>query len=180
MRAASETWLLDANVLTFLFAAEAEDAIDRAGAQGLSLAVPQRVLDELRRTDPGRQPWASRARTWVPPGSLQVIDLEVDSDVYRRWVELRARYAASGGTRDDGEHVCIALAMGDPSMVFVAHDKNALWRAVHEIRPSARIASAAVFFDRLHACGAIDQETRDKLGALCDAKHLPSWWGDAT
>lgn len=173
---AQEVWLLDANVLTFLFRASTEDAIQRALTAGLSMAVPQRVLDELRRSDPNRAPWAARFRAWALPSELRVLDPVSGSAEFERFAALRRRYAAGGGTRDEGEHWCIAHAMEDDALIFVAHDKVALWRAVHEIRPSARVASAAVFFDRLEAYGAIDRVTRDALGALLDARHLPTWW----
>lgn len=174
--AALEEWLLDANVLTFLFQASAEGAIARALVRGVSIAVTRRVLDELGRSDPSRSPWVTRFRAWAQPTGLRVLDPVSGSPEFGHFGALRRRYAAGGGTRDEGEHWSIAHAMENGAMVFVAHDKGALWRAVHEIRPSARVASAAVFFDRLETCGAIDRATRDKLGGLLDRRHLPTWW----
>lgn len=172
-------WLLDANVISLLFEGDAEAALDRALAKGLALASTARVLDEVRRTDPRKRPWATRIKAWNPPAALEVFDMVLGDPIFERWTRLRAQYAAGDktGVRDDGELVCIAHAMGDPSLILVAHDRNALWRATHEVRPHARVASALVFFDALLACGAVDRAIRDGLGELGSVRdHRPTWW----
>jgi hypothetical protein len=175
----SDTWLIDANVISLLFEADAEVALSNALANGLSLATTKRVLEEVLRSHPIKKPWVTRARPWKTHPPVPVRDMDLGGLVHTRWRALRRRYAPADvdGLRDDGELTCIAHAAEDPNLVLVSHDRNATWWALHELRPLPRIASAVVFFDMLVHVGALDAAARSRLGALTSLRdHLPTWW----
>lgn len=102
----SETWLLDANVISLLFEGDAEAAVERAVAAGMLLATTARVLD-----------------------------MTLGDPVHARLQALRHRYAAKdlSSLRDNGEFTCIAHAAEDPSIVLVTYDRNAIWRPLTRV-----------------------------------------------
>lgn len=175
------TWLLDANTVSYLFQAEAETALEAAAAQGIALAVVDQVCTELRRTDPGKHPWARRYRAWTWPPAVTRLDPlfgDAADTCYRRLLHRYCAQPATVSQRGLGELLSIAYAVVDPALVFVAHDSNALWRAAHEVRPLVRVASALAFFDHLRQRGALDATQHTRLGENKSLKdHLPSWWG---
>lgn len=175
----SETWLLDANVISLLFEGDAEAAVERAIADVMLLATTARVLDEVLRADPRKRSWVERARAWRTAPPLRVLDMTLGTLVHTRLQANLHRYAPKdlSRLRDNGEFTCIAHAAEDPSIVLVTYDRNAIWRAIHELRPLTRVASALVFFDTLMQRGALDRAARDRLGELASVRdHRPTWW----
>jgi predicted nucleic acid-binding protein len=187
-----DRWLLDANVVSMLFEESCEDALTRAGVGGLALATTEKVIEELRRSRATNKPWAERLRAWPVPTGMVVLDMVIGDEASVRYEALRRqrneRRGAQGGgvapeapltLKDQGELTCIAHAAADPSLVFVAHDRNALWWAVHEVLPCARIASVAGFVRLLVDSGYMAASEASSLGRNRNLRdHLPTWWAE--
>jgi len=117
------------------------------------------------------------------------LDMVLGDDASTRFDALRGLRAArrkpapgEGGPpaaslKDHGELTCIAHAAADPTLVLVAHDRNALWWAVHELYPHARLGSVAGFVRCLCERGCLTRSEAGALGRNRDLKdHLPTWW----
>lgn len=187
-----DRWLLDANVVSMLFEESCESALTRAGAGGLALATTEKVLEELRRSRATNKPWAERLRAWPMPTGMVALDMMIGDEASERYEALRRqrseRRGAQGGgvppearltLKDQGELTCIAHAAADASLVFVAHDRNALWWAVHEVFPCARVASVAGFVRLLVDGGYMTAAEASSLGHNRNLRdHLPTWWAE--
>lgn len=183
----ADHWLLDANVISLLFEEDCEGALAKAGAGGVELATTASVVEELRRARATNRPWAARCAAWVLPAGMACLDMELGGAAWTAYEALRRqrrerRGSATGvdaamSLKDQGELTCIAHAVTDSEMIFVAHDRNALWWAAHEVVPWVRIASVAGFVRMLHEGGHLTTEEGGKLGRNRNLRdHLPTWW----
>ncbi|MBK8943497.1 MAG: type II toxin-antitoxin system VapC family toxin [Polyangiaceae bacterium] len=162
------TYLVDANVLAYFWNVGQQTALAESAAK-LALATPEEVSEEL-----GRSPkYGAQFRKWIASSGVGVLPIEAMSAVDETFTALHPDRTA---LRGKGEHACIALAAHDPSLVFVANDKNALWLALHELHAEgARVIGVRVFLRRLQEQAglglvAVDQVARAAQGPT------PSWW----
>ncbi|MFY9343265.1 MAG: hypothetical protein WAT39_12285 [Planctomycetota bacterium] len=162
------TFLLDTNVVSYFFQARRHDELARA-ARSQPCALADAVVTELT-ADRARGALFSR---WLPSSSLIEIRLLVGSAADEVLLALETGLSTRRG---NGERTSIALAATDPSMVFVASDKGALWIALRELHaPGERAIGLQVFLRRLVDTSALEGiAAEDVLTASQQVK--PTWW----
>lgn len=161
-------YVLDANVVSFFLNRQRQDDLALA-AQHVDLVLADPVRLELERSRSAGEFF----RRWLPTTAIAVRSLAVGGAAHVRQVELGGPLHA---TRGMGERATIALAATDPTLVFVAHDKNALWLALRELAlPGERLLGIPVFLRRLREQAGLDLAA---LEDVMDASNCPrpTWW----
>jgi hypothetical protein len=162
------TYLLDTNVVSYFLAARREADL-MAAATHCSIAIADEVSAELK-NDPRD---GARFRSWFEGGRrIANLPIEVGSDIDRTFQNLKPPSTKRG----QGERASIALAAHEPSLVWVANDKNAMWLALAELHlPGERMIGVPVFLRRLHEQAACPPIAIDAVIA-CYQGRRPSWW----
>jgi hypothetical protein len=165
------TYLLDTNIVSYFLQAERE--ADLASASAMSaMALVEAVRGELEK-DPKR---GGRAfKKWLDGSRIEVRSIEVGAPAH---ATLAALVGPTSTAKDLGERASIALAASDPTLTFVANDKNGLVLALRELwSPGERVLGLAVFLRRLVEEGAlVNPEAIDDVMAVANARQQPSWW----
>ncbi len=162
------TYLLDNNVVQY-FIHGGRGADLATAARRVPIAVAREVYQEACT---GRLAAAGRAA--LPLEAVKVLDIIIDSPVD---VTLAA-LAPLGAARGHGERESIAFALHDPSLVFVANDRNAMWMALNELHaPGQQMIGVPVFLRRLHEEGALPPPCIDQVMRHWQGRP-PTWWAD--
>ncbi len=166
----TRSYLLDTNVVSYFLNTRRHDALrDVAALVRLAIVEEVRVELEAHRT------LGPFVKKWLPKTKLDVKSIMVGSVEHARYVALKPNVVT---LRDVGERASIAVAATDPSLVFVASDKNALWLALRELHePGERILGLPVWLRRLHAEAALDATVIDDV-ATASGVPYPTWWTD--
>ncbi|MBK7076677.1 MAG: hypothetical protein IPH44_30735 [Myxococcales bacterium] len=163
------TYLLDNNVIQYFLHARHETELAEA-AKRCSLAVADEVRSELTQTpNTGK-----RACAWLDASPIIVLPIEVGSPEDATFTQLTPLTAL----KNHGEGASIALAAHRDDLVFVANDKNAMWRALAELhRPGERMIGVPVFLRRLRDAAGLSTDALDDVIACWNGKR-PTWWAD--
>ena len=164
------TYLLDTMIVSFFFQAGRASDLSLV-AKAVSLAVVDEVRVELRRDSARGGPTFD---TWLAESKVGVRPITVGSPAA---MTLLALQPAIASTRGVGERASIALAVSDPSLTLVTHDKGALWIGLRELwTPGERIVGLASFLRRMVDCGALtDPNAVDDVVSVAGAQ-IPTWW----
>lgn len=169
------TFLLDTNVISYFLQIGREPELAIA-AQRCPMAVVDEVYQELQ-ADPRRGRTFTR---WFDTSNIRRRSIEVGSAASMTLAQLRKpgppNSNAPPPNKDLGERASIALAMSDPSLTFVAHDRNAMWIALRELWVAGeRFVGVPVFVRRL-----FDGEALSEAGIADEIieylKPQPTWW----
>lgn len=139
-----------------------------AASKRCPMAVADEVIVELNKhpSDGGRFKKAFEG------GSIASIEIVVGSDVDAIYESLKT----STSDRGKGERASIAIAAHDPSLVFVANDKNAMWLALAELHaPGERMIGVPVFLRRLQEQANLSTDAIDAVMRVWNGRR-PSWW----
>jgi hypothetical protein len=161
---------LDTNVVSYFLQAERESDVARAAAVS-AMALAETVRGELE-NDPKR---GGRAfRKWLEGSQIGVLSIELGTPAH---TTLAALVGPTSTAKNLGERASIALAASDPTLTFVANDKNGLVLALRELwSPGERVLGLAVFLRRLVEAGALADPTAiDDVMAIANTQQ-PSWW----
>jgi len=163
-----EFYLLDTNVVSYFLNTKRHDAL-RAVAGRVGLAI----VDEVRVELEAHKTLGPFVKKWLPRTKLEVRAIVVGSAEYECYLALKPN---SVTLKDNGERASIAVAATNPSFVFVASDKNALWLGLRELHePGERILGVHVWLRRLHADAALDLAALDDVAAASGVPY-PTWW----
>lgn len=166
------TLLLDTNIVSSFLQAGRETELAAASRQ-----IPLAVVDEVRRELQGdRQRGGTPFTTWLAGSSISIRRIPLDSEAANTFAQL---LHPKDPQKDLGERASIALAVSEPDLVIVTHDKNALWIAVREIwRGPARVMGIAPFVRLMFEQGALsDPDIADEVIKLSGPQEQrPTWW----
>lgn len=174
------TYLLDANVLVDFQAAGALPSL-AAAAERCELALAEQVYDELTLETPDDTPTrvgSKRHAASVLAGS-KLRSLQVTPGTAQERL-LRALLApiASVSKKDQGEAASVALASGDPSLVFVTGDRVAALWALNELWGTGeRVLRVPSFVRLLYERDALPSSAVLVVASRA-ASHgvVPTWW----
>jgi len=162
------TYLLDNNIVQYFVHGGRGHELGVAAGK-VCLAVAREVYREACAGSHG-----AAGRAALPVDSVKILDIVVDSPEDTTLNAL----APLGAARGQGERESIALALHNPSLVFVANDRNALWIALHELHaPGERLIGVPVFLRRLHEVGALSPACIDEVMRRWRGRR-PTWWAD--
>lgn len=162
------TYLLDANVLAYFWNAGQESALSKTAGR-VALATPEHVAAELERSPK----YGGRFRKWLPTSGIRVVPIAAFSPAHQHLLALQPDPTKLS---DKGERACIALAAQDPSFVFVANDKEALWLALRELHDEGtRVIGVRVFLRRCREQGELSVEAIDQVARAAQGLD-PTWW----
>lgn len=171
------TFLLDTNVVSYFLQIGREPEL-AAAAKRCPMAVVDEVYRELK-LDPRR---GGKAFTrWFDASNIGIRPIEVGSPASMTLAQLRQMGPPNSNlpppNKDLGERASIALAVSDPSLTFVAHDRNAMWIALRELwMAGERFVGVPVFVRRLFDAEAlIEPEVADEIIAQIKPAQ-PTWW----
>jgi hypothetical protein len=164
------TYLLDTNVVSYFLQAAREADLAKAATTS-TMALVEAVQGELE-NDPKRG--GKAFRKWLDGSRIKVRGIELGTPAH---ATLAALVGPTSTTRNLGERASVALAASDPTLTFVANDKNGLVLALREIwSPGERVLGLAVFLRRLVEEGSLADPTAiDDVMATANAQQ-PSWW----
>lgn len=166
----TRSYLLDTNVVSYFLNTKRHDAL-REVAGRVNLAI----LDEVRVELEAHKTLGPFVKKWLPKTKLAVRAIVVGSVEYERYVALKPNAVT---LKDNGERASIAVAAANPSFVFVASDKNALWLALRELHePGERILGLPVWLRRMRSEAALDAAALDDVAAASGVPY-PTWWTD--
>ncbi|MBI5514934.1 MAG: hypothetical protein HY909_14255 [Deltaproteobacteria bacterium] len=167
------TYILDANWWSFLFLSGHADSFAQAMGT-VRCMIPTEIRDEVDHI-PSRQGAFS---TWCHSDgrALQVVDLLAGS-AEQQLLSALMRASANPG-KDLGERACIALASGDPSRVFVNHDKGACFLALRELPLHPQpVCSIAAFLRRLGDRRLLSRVAIEAIAHRArQSQSPPTWW----
>ncbi len=174
------TFLLDANVVFDFQNSGALPALVEA-ARRVDMAMAEKVFDEAtlpKATDSPEVIGKKRQAASALQGDLiRIIEILPGT---REATLLQALQAPLGSTRDkdQGEAASIAVAAGDPGLLFVTGDKTAVLWALNELfQTGERVMRVPVFVRLLFERGALPALVVKKVAERA-ASHgaVPSWW----
>lgn len=162
-------YLLDANVVAYFIGAGQAEALS-AASKMVSMTIVAEVRDELLRDKVRGGRWFE---AWLAGSKINTRSILTGSAAA---TTLGALMPAEG-VKDVGERASIALAVHDPTLCFVTHDKNGLWIAVRETwSPGERLLGLAPFLRRLYEAKAlVTPEVLDQVVAMIPQQR-PTWW----
>jgi hypothetical protein len=153
-------------------------------ASAAPVALVEEVFDELTRHVSGRSRASSEEIDRVLRPAVQVIGIGIDSPAAHTLAQLRATRSK---TDDLGEHASIALCSHDLGLVFVSHDRRAVFEAVEAVAP--RVLTLHPFLREVTEKGALTRATAQRAAAaIQNAKAAkkqawplaPTWWSPWT
>ena len=164
------TYLLDTNLVSYFLQTGHEKALAAAAAT-CAMALVGEVRVELRND---RERGGASFEKWLAGSALTVRDIELGSPEHVTLAQLVKPLSPKDGL---GERASIALAAHDPTMTFVANDRNALWLGLREIwSPGERLLGVVPFMRRLFDSKAlVDPKVLDDVVALVPFQQ-PTWW----
>ncbi len=161
------TYLLDNNVVSYFFNSRCEADLMTAAAR-CPMAIADEVVVEAKRNSGD----GGRFKAWFATGNITSLEILVGSDVDLAYQSLKS----SNSDRGKGERASIALAAHDPSLVFVANDKNAMWIALAELHsPGERMIGIPVFLRRLKEQASLAADAIDAVMTTWNGRR-PTWW----
>ncbi len=162
-------YLLDNNILSYFWNTGHERDLAAAG-QRVDLSICEEVRDEAARNF-----GPTKLQAWLDKGPIQMRGIEVGSTAHATLMDLHPDMSI---LKDLGERASIALCAHDPSLVFVANDKKALWLALRELHARGeRIVGLLVFLRRLHEDAGLSPEAIDDVAKI-SGHSTPTWWRD--
>jgi hypothetical protein len=162
------TYLLDNNVVQYFLHGGCGPDLATA-SRHVQIAVAREVHHEAC---VGHH--AAAGREALSGDSVKILDIVIGSPEDQSLNALAPPTTARG----HDERESIALALHDPSLVFVANDKNAMWLALQELHaPGERIIGVPVFLRRLHEANALSPTTIDQVMWHWKGRR-PTWWAD--
>lgn len=172
-------YLLDTSIVAAFQQAGALDRLVEI-ANGVPVALVEDVYDELTRHVRGKSGEISKEIREKLHPAVQVLGIDAEAPSWRTFEQLRATRRS---TDDLGEHASIALASHDLRLVFVAHDRRAVFEAVEAI--ALRVLTLHPFLRSVVERGAIErQAARQIASGILAAKAArgqpwpppPTWW----
>lgn len=165
------TYLLDNNIVSYFVQTRRHTELTEAAAM-VPCAIVDRVEQELK-DDVSRRRFFE---TWLPSSNLVVHPIRLGSAAEDQLARLEPELKKRGR----GERASIALAANDPTLVFTAMDKNALWLALRELwSPGERVIGLPVFLRRLVEAKALARSVADEVLVYAQPNQpTPTWWAD--
>ena len=174
--------LLDANVLVDFQRADLLGELVKASAT-VEMAVVEQVLDEVtlvREEDSSDTVGRKRkARALLTQARLQTLEI-LPRTPEAALLQTLLTPVNTVRRKDQGEAASVAVATGDPRLVFVTGDKTAVLWSLNELFGSGeRVMRIPVFVRTLHAKDALGAVTVKRIAERA-ASHgvVPSWWDD--
>jgi hypothetical protein len=162
-------YLLDNNILSYFWNQERERDLG-AASQRVEISICEEVRDEA-----AKHLGSAKLQTWLNGTHIKVQGIELGSKAHTTLAELHPDMSI---LKDLGERASIALCAHDPSFVFVANDKKALWLALRELHVRGeRIVGLLVFLRRLHEDAGLSPDAMDAIVKI-SGHGAPTWWRD--
>lgn len=173
-------FLLDTNVLLDFQNSELLPSLVRA-AQTLEMAVAEKVFDEvtLPKADDSSDLVGKKRRAAAALDGARITRIEILPGT--REATLMQTLLAPLQTvreKDQGEAASIAIAVSNPSLLFVTGDKTAILWALNELfHTGERVMRVPIFVRTLFDRGALDANAARQVATKA-ASHgaIPSWW----
>lgn len=163
--------LIDTNVVWFFFEAGQKDAL-----KSIANVVPLAVVEEVHQESLNHKQRGAEYRTWQASSAIAVRPLAVGG---RGAACLSALRKSSNNMAGLGEDASIALAVEDPSVVFVTNDKRGHWVGAREVVGAGRVLRFWAFLRRTQeAVGLQAAVIRAVVGINSLQTDQPLWLSD--
>jgi hypothetical protein len=162
------TYLLDNNVISYFLLCGREGEL-AAAAGHCELAMADATHRELLEPHTHRGHY-ERAFASSPIRVIPVLALS-DAEATQDALSLNK------SRRGRGERASIALAVHDPSLIFIANDKNAMWNAIAELHGAPRVLGVPPFLRILRERASLSTDAIDDVIGRWNGRR-PTWWAD--